>query len=99
MNKRTTSIVVTLVTVLLCGCPGLCGLCFGAMFALVSFIPNADININGKNDPQTALTLGVVSMLIGVVFVVIPIIVAFIMLRKKKTTPTVNISEPIPPAI
>jgi Na+/melibiose symporter-like transporter len=99
MDKRTTGIIVTLVTVFLCGCPGLCGLCMGAMFALVSFVPNAQIDIFGSHEPRASLTFGVVALLIGVVLLAIPAVAAFVTLRKKKSTTPANLNEPIPPAI
>jgi Na+/melibiose symporter-like transporter len=99
MEKRTTGIIVTLVTVFLCGCPGLFGLCFGAMFALISFTPNAEIDIFGSQDPKSALLFGVVAILIGLVFLAVPAITAFVTLRRKKTNAPANINEPIPPAI
>jgi hypothetical protein len=98
MDKRTTGIIATLITVVLCGCPGLIALCMGAMFAVISFIPGADININGSSDPKDALTFGVVAICAGIIFVLIPTIVAFFTLRKKKPTAPVHSNEPIPPA-
>jgi len=98
MDKRTTGIIATLITVVLCGCPGLFGLCMGAMFAVISFIPGADININGSSDPKDALTFGLVTICVGIIFVLIPTIVAFVTLRKKKTATPVHFNEPIPPA-
>jgi hypothetical protein len=97
MDKRQTGVIATLVTVLLCGCPGLFGLCLGAMFALISVIPGSTIDMNGSSDPKDALTFGVVVMCIGIIFVLIPTIVAFVTLRKKRTSSPVNFSEPIPP--
>ena len=98
MDKRTGGIIATLVTVLLCGCPGLFGLCMGAMFALISFVPNAEINIFGSHEPEAALTFGVVAVLISLVFIAIPVIVAIVTLRKKKVSVPVHFNEPIPPA-
>ena len=77
MDKRTTGIIATLITVVVCGCPGLFALCMGAMFAVISFIPGADININGSSDPKDALTFGVVAICAGIIFVLIPTIVGF----------------------
>jgi preprotein translocase subunit SecF len=99
MNNRTTGIIITLVTVLLCGCPGLFGLCLGGMFALISFIPNAKIDVFGSHEPQAALTFGVVVLLISLVFVAIPAILAFVTLRKKKTAPQAHTNEVLPPPI
>jgi hypothetical protein len=58
MNPRTTAIVVTIVALVACACPGLFGLFMGGMFALISFVPGADINMLGNTDPQSALTFG-----------------------------------------
>ena len=98
MDKRTTSIIATLITVVVCGCPGLIALCMGAMFAVISFIPNADIDIFGSSDPNDALTFGVVTICVGIIFVLIPAIVGFVTLRKKKTSAPIQFNEPIPPA-
>jgi len=99
MDKRTTGIVATLITVLLCGCPGLFGMCIGAMFAMISFVPNAEIDVFGSHEPSAALTFGVIAMLISLVFLAIPVILAIVTLRKKKTTPPANFNEPLPPPI
>ena len=96
MDKKTTGIIATVVTGLLCGCPGLAGLCFGALYAVVSQVPGAEIDMFGSNDPADALTFGIIAILIGLVFVAIPIIVGVVMLRRKDE-PASN--EPIPPAI
>jgi Na+/melibiose symporter-like transporter len=98
MDKRTTGIIATLVTVLICGCPGLFGLCLGATFAIVSFVPNAEIDIFGSHEPSAALTFGVVVLIISLVFVALPAILAFVTLRSKKPARTPGFNEPIPPA-
>ena len=98
MDKRTTGIIATLITVVICGCPGLISLCMGAMFALISFIPNAKIDIFGSHEPSAALTFGVVTLIIGIVFLAIPAILAFVTLRGKKTSPPAHFNEPRPPA-
>jgi hypothetical protein len=96
MDKRTTSIILTVVSVLLCGCPGLASFCGGAMFALISFVPGADIDVFGSTDPQDALVTGLVSLCIGIVFIAIPVVVGYLTLGRKQATIT---DEPIPPAI
>jgi biopolymer transport protein ExbB/TolQ len=98
MDKRTTSIVITLVTVFLCGCPGLFGLCFGAIFVFAGIVPGSNININGSSNPADAIKMGLVALCLGIIFVAIPAVVAFTTLRKKKLATAGNINEPLPPA-
>lgn len=81
--NRTTAIVVTVVSVLFCGCPGLFACFWGAIAASVSFMPGATIDIGGSSDPTTALLTGLGSICGGILFVAIPIIVGVVTLRKK----------------
>ena len=97
MDKRTVGIIATVVTALLCGCPGFFGMCWGAIAALVSFIPDANIDIGGSSDPATALMSGLGALCIGVLFLAIPIAVGFFTLRRQPD-PVVNPDQPIPPA-
>jgi len=97
MDKRNTGIIATIVTGLLCGCPGLIFLCLGAMYAAISQVPGAQIDMFGSNNPADALTGGIIAVLVGLVFVAIPVVVGILMLRKKKE-PTVS-NEPVPPPI
>lgn len=95
MDKRSTGIIVTAAAALVCGCPGLASLCFGAMFAVISQIPGAEIDILGSNNPADAMQTGIIAILIGLVFVIIPIAVGFSMLRRKPGPAPV--SHPVPP--
>ncbi|MBN2550502.1 MAG: hypothetical protein JXB15_15160 [Anaerolineales bacterium] len=98
MDNKNTGIIATVVATLLCGCPGLLAMCMGLMFAVVSQFPDAEIDIFGSNDPQSALGMGIGGLCLGLVFIAIPIAVGFFMLRKKPgAAPTSN--EPIPPAL
>jgi uncharacterized membrane protein len=83
MDKRMTAIVITVVAVLLCACPGLFGLFMGGMFALISFIPGADIDVFGSSDPQSALTMGIGGLCAGIVFVLIAAVAIFLAWRRK----------------
>lgn len=83
MEKRTVGIAATAITALCCGCPGLFSLCWGALAAVVSFVPNANINIGGSSDPKMALLTGVGACCGGLLFIAIPIAVGFVMLRNK----------------
>jgi len=98
MDKKTSGIIATVATSLLCGCPGLFAVCWGLIAGVVSQVPGADIDIGGSSDPQTALMSGIGSLCLGVVFVAIPIVVGFVTLRKKPEAEPYS-NEPIPPPI
>ena len=84
MDKKTVAIIITVLACLLCACPGLSGIAMGAMFALMSFIPGADIDVMGSSDPKAALNFGMFTLVGGIVFVVIAAVVIFFAWRKKK---------------
>lgn len=96
MDKKTTGLIATIATALLCGCPGLIGLCMGAMFAFVGVFPGSDIDVLGSSDPSAAIGAGVAMLCLGVVFVAIPIVVGIVTLRNpKETAPAVVDVEPV----
>jgi len=84
MDKRTVSIVGIVLTVLLCGLPGLCGLFAGPLFAVIGLIPGANIDMFGSSDPASAITFGITTLCVSVILVAIPIALAFFTFRKKK---------------
>jgi hypothetical protein len=83
MNNKNTRMIALVVAVLLCGCPGLLALCWGSLAAVISFIPGADINIGGSSDPGAALTSGLGSVCLGILFLAVPVAVGFFALRKQ----------------
>lgn len=100
MDKRTTGIIATVVTALLCGCPGLFGICWGVIAIPVSFVPGANIDIGGNNSPQAALTAGIVGLCLGLIFIAIPIAVGYFTLRNRPAASTVITApsySPTPP--
>ena len=96
MDQKTKGIIATVAAVLLCGCPGLFMCFFGATSAFASFIPGAEIDVMGSSDPASATTMGFVFLCLSVIFIAIPIVVGFFMLRKKPEASVGN--EQIPPA-
>lgn len=111
MDKKTTGLTATIATALLCGCPGLFGLCMGAMFAVIGVIPGSDIDVMGSSDPTAAIGAGIALLCLGVVFVAIPIVVGVVTLRNPNeaspavvdvepaaTPPVEPSAEPNPPA-
>ncbi len=98
MEKRQIGLIATIVTALLCGCPGLFNICWGGLAAFISFIPDADINIGGSSDPQAALFAGIASLCGGIVFLAIPIVIGVLTLRTEPEEAAVISNEPLPPA-
>ena len=99
MDKKTTGLIATIATAVLCGCPGLFGLCLGSTSLLASSVPSADIDVFGSNDPAAAITMGLVSLCLSVIFIAIPIVVGFVTLRKKPEDAVVvaaPVSTPVP---
>jgi len=96
MDKKTTGLIATIASALLCGCPGLFGLCMGSTSLIASVLPNADIDVFGSNDPASAATMGFVFLCLSVIFIAIPIVVGVVTLRKpKEETPAVVVVEPV----
>ncbi len=86
MNQRTTAILVTVAATLLCACPGLFSMLMGGMFAAISFVPGADIDIAGSSDPQSALNFGIGGLCTGVVFVAIAAVAIYFVWRRRPGT-------------
>lgn len=95
MDKKTTGIVATIAAVVLCGCPGLFMCFFGAISVFVSVMPGAEIDVMGSSDPASATAMGFVFLCLSIIFIMIPIVVGFFMLRKKPEIGFEN--EQIPP--
>ena len=98
MQNRTGGVIATIVAVLLCGCPGLFALCFGAIAASASFIPGSEIDMFGSKDPQSALVSGVGALCLGLIFVLVPIAVGFFTLRKKPGAGPIDVAYADVPA-
>lgn len=96
MDKRTTAIIATVVTALLCGCPGLAILCFGAFAVPLSFTPGGQIDVFGSNNPQSLLTTGIVGLCLGILLIAIPVVVGFTTLRNQPAAADMVV-PPAPP--
>lgn len=97
MNKNT-GLIATVVTALFCGCPGLLGLCVGLTTLAASAMPGANIDIFGSKDPASAMTMGLASLCLSVIFIAIPVAVGVVTLRKKPQVVAPVSDEPLPPA-
>jgi hypothetical protein len=94
MANRTTGIIITIVAVILCGCPGLAGLCWGIV-SLVDWAGGLGITGIGDQNGFIGSILGGICG--GIIFIAIAAVVAYFMLRKKKEDTTIT-NEPLPPA-
>jgi len=96
MNNKNTQLIATIAAVVLCGCPGLFGLCFGLTSVFASFAPNAQIDVFGSSDPQSATAMGLVTLCVSLIFLAIPFVTWFV--TRRKETASLPDNEPIPPA-
>jgi len=67
MPKRTVTILIA-ITTLLCGLPGLCGLCFGSLTILGGLLPDS-----GIPSDEVVLVIGIAIMMIGLSLIAIAI--------------------------
>ncbi len=100
MNNRTAGIIITIVAVLLCGCPGLAFLCWG-LLSLIDFGIGGGVIASTNNTYYWNIFVGFCA---GIIFLAIAIIVIFFALRTKKETlppppPPVGPEEPLPPTV
>jgi hypothetical protein len=93
--NRTWAIVLTIASVLLCGCPGLFLCAFGA--AGIAGLP-VTTTLNDTSNTAPMGTPMALALLCGaIILILIPVLVGFFTLRKK-AAPAVVVSEPMPPA-
>ena len=93
MNK-TTAIIVTIVTALLCGCPGLALGVLGVMAAMGSQMP--EVMAQNPGTPQEALLGSGIFICVSVLLILLPILVGFFSLRYAKPNEA-NINDSMPP--
>lgn len=93
MDRKITSIIIVVAATLLCGLPGLAGLCFGSMALAGSFMPD-----NGVPAEDIPLVIGSAFMILGLSLSCIAIPTGIGIwawwIRKPKTT---NLAEIIIP--
>ena len=93
MENRTAAVIITVVAVLLCGCPGLAALCLG-LVSLVDYGAGFGIIATDQN---TYLGLIFGGLCGGLVLIIIAVLVSFFVLRHKKATLPPPPTSPIPP--
>jgi len=97
MEKKTTGIIATVATVLLCGIPGLCLCLFGGL-AAAGILPYTT-EFGGQTSSGTVPpTWGYAGICLALILIAIPVIVGIVTLRKKPEAESMS-DEPVPPAI
>ena len=94
MEKRTLGIILTIGTALCCGCPGIFICLFGGLTAAGVSTYNTDF-LGTTGSGQLPAGYGFGMLCLGIIFVVIPIVIGILMLRKPKAAPSVDV---VPPA-
>lgn len=94
--NRTTAIILTVVSAVICGCPGLALVGTALLGALGSQTPDFAAQ-NPPGSAENALLGSGMFLCVGGILILIPIIVGFLSLRyAKPETPVVN--DYVPPA-
>lgn len=93
MDKKTIGIIAVIMTSLLCGLPGLAGLCIGPLSIFGSQVSDSSLD---QADANLALGLGIAMVCLSLVFIAIPVLVGFFTLGKKRQKPSPDIGGPIP---
>lgn len=93
MDRKTGGIIATVLTTLLCGCPGLFTCLFGLLTALGAGTWTGTLGVE-EYAGQIPAGSGYVMICLGLVFVLIPILVGVFTLRRK---PQPTVTE-VPPA-
>ena len=94
MDKKTTGIIATIATALLCGCPGACSILFGA----VSAAGFGTTEFNGTST-EISTSFGITILCVGLILFLIPVAVAAFSFWPKKKSDVEITEEDIPPAI
>ncbi len=91
MDAKTKGIIGTIAAVVLCGCPGFFLCIFGAATAFGGGTYNV-----GSESGSIPPSMGFVFLCLSLIFMLIPIVVGFFMLRKKPEG-VISSDEPLPP--
>jgi len=93
VEKRTLGIILTIATALFCGCPGVFLCLMGGLTAAGVSTYNTDV-FGTTGSGQLPAGYGFGMLCLGIIFVVIPIVIAIVMLRKPKAASV----DVVPPA-
>ena len=92
-DKKRIGLIVTIGTVLLCGCPGLCILASGALFSFGYDLENYGFDVNGN--PQA---VAIPMICVGVIMLLIPLaagIYTVMQNRKMREVEDIDVPDPL----
>ena len=100
MDKKKTSLIATIATILLCGFPGVCLVIFGIATA-AGVLPYStkfnEVAESGMAPPETGFAM----LFTALILILIPVAVGFFTLRKKADDGIIDAEpvsdEPLPP--
>ena len=90
MTNRTIAIIVSVLSVLLCGCPGLFSLCLGSTVALVGLTGDPKYYLGLNADYRNALVSGLFMICISIILIAIPFVVGLLLFRRDAKVPKEN---------
>jgi len=83
MNNRTIGTILTVLAVLIFGCPGLIFLCSGLVSALVGLSGDPEYYLGIDTEPRISLVVGLSMICLSVILIGIPIILGLFTIRGK----------------
>jgi hypothetical protein len=93
--SKTIAIVITVLTVLCCGLPGLAVICVGGLALMGTQMPEV---MTGANATTQEVLLGSIFFLcVGLILLVIPVVAGFVSFRMVKPEEPVYVGEELPP--
>ena len=95
MDKRTLGIILTVVTVLFCGCPGIVACLGGAMTAAGIGAEYTTDVLGTTGAGEVPAGYGYAFLCLGLIGIAIPIVIGVVMLRKPKAVPPTDIVPPV----
>lgn len=97
MNNRNTGLIATIAAAVLCGCPGLFLCIFGAVTATGNMPYTTELN-GVSNSGVMPAAYGYGMLCVSLLFILIPVVIGVVTLRKKPAAAVPVSNEPLPPA-
>lgn len=101
MEKKTLSIILIIVSVLCCGCPGI-SLCITSVGTLAG-LGTYEVTLPGMaTEDQIPPAYGLVFLCLAVLMILVPVVVGVVAWRQNKNTTTPDVSasnDSLPPAM